>query len=287
MDDTITFHGVRGSIAAPGPRTARVGGNTSCVELRLGGERIMLDGGTGLRCAGQDVSGPFDGWLLFGHLHWDHVQGVPFFGPLYDPLAHLRFVGPPGLADVLGRQMAGPTFPVPFAATGAGRTFQVVRPGETVQLGAVQATMGALRHPGGGVSYRLEHAGRVVVYAVDTEPPADGPDRELCALARHADVLILDAQYLPAEQPRKVGWGHGTWETSARLAAAASVGRLVLTHHDPGREDLAVARLERDARRLFPRTTAAREGRTFVLARGSRDSGARGRRELARFPRSA
>jgi len=286
MDDTITFHGVRGSIAAPGARTARVGGNTSCVELRLGGERIVLDGGTGLRCAGRDGSGPFDGWLLFGHLHWDHVQGVPFFGPLYDPLAHLRFVGPAGLARVLERQMSGPTFPVPFAVTGAGRTFQATVPGDVLQLGAVRATIGALRHPGGGVAYRLEHAGRVVVYAVDTEPPAGGLDEDLVVLARGADVLIHDAQYLPAEYPAKVGWGHGTYETAARLATAAGVGLLVLTHHDPGRDDLAVTRLERQARRLFRRTVAAREGRTIELA-AIAAAGAGGGGELARLPRTA
>jgi len=264
--NAIRFWGVRGSIASPGSHTTGVGGNTSCVEICLAGERILLDGGTGLRALGQARGpAPLEATLLFGHLHWDHIQGVPFFGPLFHPQSRLRLVGPAGLEAALRGQMSGPVFPVSMEAFNAGLTLENVAPGARLQVGEVTVTTTALDHPGGCIGYRLEHAGHAVVYAVDHEQRGVTLDPALVDLAAGAEVLIHDAQYLPEEQAGKVGWGHSTYVQAVQLAVAAGVQTLVLTHHDPTRDDVAVLQIEQRARQLFPGTWAAREGLTLEL----------------------
>ena len=265
MNATVRFFGVRGSIPSPGNSTVRVGGNTACVEVRLGGQVIVLDGGSGLRQLGAASGAPLQATLLFGHLHWDHIQGVPFFGPLFHPQTRLTMVGPDGLRGALCAQMSRPSFPVTLAELPAQLRCESLAPGARFALGEVGVATAPLRHPGGGLAFRLEWRDLSVVYACDTEPPPEDLDEALCELARGADLLIHDAQYLPEEYPAMVGWGHSTFATAAALAAAAGVRRLVLTHHDPARDDLAVARLERRARRLFPDVMAAREGQVLTL----------------------
>lgn len=265
--DTVRFWGVRGSIASPGRHTTGVGGNTSCVEVRLGGERILIDGGTGLRALSQAAGGAaLRATLLFGHLHWDHIQGVPFFGPLFNPGSELRLLGPPGLEQALRGQMSGPVFPVGMEVFNADLALETVTAGDVLSIGAVTVRTAALCHPGGCIGYRLEHAGRAVVHVVDHEHQGFVIDPALRELARGADVLIHDAQYLPEEQPARRGWGHSTYEQAAALAIAAGVATLVLTHHDPTRDDAEVLRIEQRARRLFPGTWAAREGLSLELA---------------------
>ncbi|MCC6750371.1 MAG: MBL fold metallo-hydrolase [Deltaproteobacteria bacterium] len=267
MTHFVRFWGVRGSVPCPGPATAEVGGNTSCVEVRLGGERILLDGGTGLRQLGLRQAGlPLEATLLFGHLHWDHIQGVPFCAPLYHPQSRVRLVGPQGLLRALATQMSGgPTFPIGLEALSAQLAVEPIDAGARFRVGSVEIATTALRHPGGVIGYRLTAHGRSVVYACDVEHAAEGLDAPLVELARGADLLVYDAQYLPEEYPAKVGWGHSTFERGAALARAAGVGQLALTHHDPSRTDAAVAELEARARALFPRTVAAREGLTLRL----------------------
>ncbi len=266
MLDTVRFWGVRGSIASPGPHTAGAGGNTTCVEVRLGGRRVIIDAGTGLRQLGLAQQGaPLDAWLLLSHLHWDHIQGFPFLAALFNPDTCLRIVGPCGTRQVLATQMSGPSFPVPLQQVPARLEFTEVEPGEELDLDGVAVRTAPLNHPGGGLAYRLEHGERAVVNACDTEHRPDGPDPDLAPLCQQADLLIHDAQYLPEEYPERVGWGHATYEAAAALALHAGVERLVLTHHDPARDDLALARLERDARQLFPGARAAREGDILEL----------------------
>lgn len=265
-DANLRFWGVRGSIAAPGKQTSTVGGNTACVELRLAGQRIILDGGTGLRKLGMAQGAePLVAHVLFGHLHWDHIQGVPFCGPLFNPASRVTMMGPPGLEQALARQMSLPTFPVTMEAMGADIEFQPLAAGASLDLGQVRVTTAPLNHPGGGVAYRLEGGGHSVVYACDTEHPASGLDADLLRLARGATVLIYDAQFLPDEYPSRVGWGHSTYADGARLARAAGVEQLVLTHHDPNRDDTQVHAVEQAARVLFPATRAAREGEVLEL----------------------
>lgn len=277
MTMTVKFWGVRGSIASPGPETARVGGNTSCVEVNVDGARIICDAGTGLRRLGATLAGaPLDATLLLSHLHWDHIQGLPFFAPLYAPATRLEVItghGGEDARDTLEQQMRAPNFPVDLRAVPAAISFRHARERQDLTVGA--ATVRAVKgnHPDGVFAYRVASNGRSVVYATDTEHYAC-VDPHLRELARGADVLIYDAQYLPDEYagrsgPGRVGWGHSTWEAAVDLATAAEVGSLVLFHHDPTRGDAAVMAIESAARRRFGSTVAAVEGMTLELGAGA------------------
>lgn len=273
----VTFWGVRGSIATSGARFQGFGGNTTCIEVEHAGERLIIDAGTGLRPLGQKLlaesreSGlPVRATMLFTHLHWDHIQGFPFFAPAFVPSTELALHGPcengVTLETTLARQMEAPTFPVPLAAMGARRTFGCLHDGAEIETGPFRIRTRALEHPQGSLGYRIEAGGRVFCFATDTEHPEDRTvDEALLELARGAELLVLDAQYTPDEYegragPPRKGWGHSTHVAAVQAAVAAQVGRLGLFHHDPGHEDPFVERMERDARSLFPRTFATREG---------------------------
>jgi phosphoribosyl 1,2-cyclic phosphodiesterase len=284
----LSFWGVRGSIASPGASTAGVGGNTSCVLVRCGETRLILDAGTGLRGlgdaliaeAGRAGTPGIEATLLLSHFHWDHIQGIPFFVPAYLPTTRLGVVaathGPHSLQETLAHQMRAPVFPVRLDELRAQMTLRDVRPGDSLDAGEAMVTAVKLNHPGGVTAYRIEHAGKSLVYATDTEHYAC-LDPALLRLAQGADLLIYDAQYTPEEYdglvgPSKVGWGHSTFAAGAAVAKVAGVGRLVLFHHDPRRSDAEVEAIESRARQLFPESVAAREGMTIALggpARGS------------------
>ncbi|HKE18259.1 MAG TPA: MBL fold metallo-hydrolase [Kofleriaceae bacterium] len=284
MSLTVRFWGVRGSVPAPGPRTAAVGGNTSCVEVRCGGETIILDAGTGIRGLGERLLAggrPVSASLLFSHVHWDHIQGFPFFPPLFRRDTALVLHGRPdhgSLESALRQQMTAPSFPVHLGAVPAALSFGEIEPGQPFEVGSALVRAARLNHPDGVLAYRIEVEGRAVVFATDTEHHADGIDRDLVALADGADLLIYDAQYTPEEYagviggPRS-GWGHSTWVEGIRVARAAGVGSLVLFHHDPSHDDGAVDAIERSARAMWPGTVAAREGLEIHLAGGSVMSG--------------
>jgi phosphoribosyl 1,2-cyclic phosphodiesterase len=280
---TIRFWGVRGSIAAAGSATAQVGGNTSCVEVRAGDRVIILDAGTGLRALGAHLAGrgPVEADLLLSHFHWDHIQGFPFFGPAYAPSSKLTIHGGTEGGDVraqLAAQMRAPHFPVGLEAMRAQLAFTGVAPGAAFEIGDALVRTAAARHPNGCLAYRIDHGGRSLVYATDTEHDAVSGriDPNLVTLAAGADLLIYDAQYTPDEYSgaagggSKVGWGHSTAQEGARIARAAGVSRLVLFHHDPAHDDWQIARIEAETRAFFPRTVAAREGLTIDLAEASR-----------------
>ncbi len=264
-DLSIHFHGVRGSIAAPGIATAKVGGNTSCVEVIAGDTRIVFDAGTGLRALGDRLitSGPSATTILLSHLHWDHIQGLPFFTPIYVPGNWIEVVtggnGVMPLEAALRRQMSAPFFPVELDDVRAQLRWREPRVGEAFAVGDVRVTMAKLNHPDPVYGYRLDYAGASIVYATDTEHFAC-VDPNLARLCAGADVLIYDAQYTPEEYPGKVGWGHSTWEAAVALATTAGVRQLVLYHHDPRRSDEQVAAIEARAAAARPGTIAAREG---------------------------
>ena len=271
----IDFWGVRGSIASPGPETAAVGGNTSCVAVKCGDTRIVLDAGTGLRRLGDSLmaemaqsSAPLDVHILLSHFHLDHIQGLPFFVPAYVPTTKLSIWGAHNgimsLGDTLAHQMTAPVFPVRLDELSAKLDLHEVRQGRPIEIGDVKIRAAKLNHPGGVHAYRVEYDGCSVVYATDTEHYAC-IDPQLLALARGADVLIYDSQYTEEEYAKKVGWGHSTYVRGAELAAAAEVGAYVLFHHDPSRTDAKVLEIEGRAQELFAASVAAREGMTIDL----------------------
>jgi phosphoribosyl 1,2-cyclic phosphodiesterase len=277
---TIRFWGVRGSVPSPGPATAGVGGNTSCVEVRSGDHVVILDAGTGLRRLGdallaERAGRPIEASILFSHVHWDHIQGFPFFAPVFRPDTTLHLYGRPdegSLAEVLAAQMTRPTFPVPLDALPSALTFGTWSDDAAFDVGPFRVRTARLHHPGACYAYRLEAHGRSVVYATDTEHYDDGRiDEALVELSRGADVLIYDAMYTPEEYEGETGvsrrgWGHSTWVEGVRVARAAGVGQLVLFHHDPTHDDETVAAIEEAAARELPSTIAAREGLEITLA---------------------
>jgi len=271
----VTFHGVRGSLPAPGVRTSEVGGNTACVEIESESTRVVLDAGTGLRAVGDRLarSKSSHTTILLSHVHWDHIQGLPFFAPIYLPGHSVEILsgsnGHMALVEALRRQMTPPFFPVPFDAVAERVHARDLTRGERLRIGDFDVSVARLDHPDPVYGYRLEHDGVTVVYATDTEL-GDQADPWLMSLVQGADVLIIDAQYTPDEYrgkdgAGKKGWGHSTYEKAARLARRAGVGTLVLFHHDPNRSDREVAHLEMQARQLFPDTVAAREGESIEI----------------------
>jgi phosphoribosyl 1,2-cyclic phosphodiesterase len=242
------------------------------VEVRAGDRRIILDSGSGIRALGErlrDGDGPVEADVLFSHYHYDHLQGLPFFAPLAEPGNRFVFHGPRregrSVQDVLEGQMVPPYFPVTLDQLARAQIeFRSIEPGEPFGIGPVRITSAELEHPGGNLGYRLEYGGRSLVYATDvehTETPA-GP---LVELALGADVLLHDAMYTADEYLDRKGWGHSTWAGALATAEAAGVKKLVLFHHDPGRDDRALDAVLKRVQKTFSRTVAAREGLTLRL----------------------
>lgn len=273
----IKFWGVRGSTPTPERRNSRYGGNTSCVEITLAdGTLLVLDCGSGLRALGKNLlrrhgKQAIRGAIFLSHFHWDHIQGIPFFVPLYAPgnvfLFHAVHRGDYDLKAAIEGQMANPYFPVNTSAMRAQRYFRDLNH-EPIRCGGAVVTSAELNHPQGCVGFRVEADGGVFVYASDHEHGSPVHDRNVRELARGADVLVYDAQYTP-EQYRadKKGWGHSTWEQGARIAEECGVERLVLFHHDPEHDDVFMDRLVTKARKTFAGACAAAEGLTFYLGK--------------------
>lgn len=283
----VRFWGVRGSIPAPGPRTARYGGNTPCVELRAAGRLLVVDAGTGIRELGasllKDAAGkPIEGHLFIGHTHWDHIQGFPFFTPLYLPTSRFSVYGVHGttktFAEVMAGQMHSTYFPVALKEMASKPEFIQLR--EPVNVGDVRVSYHYLNHPGITVGYRFEHDGKAVSYISDHEPygklnaAGDFSDKEDAAVARFvagSDLLICEAQYTQDEYKLKRGWGHSTFDDVLDLALKAGVKRLALFHHDPGHDDAAMDGLMAEcvklvsSRRAPLEVFAAREGLSVAL----------------------
>ncbi len=274
----ITFWGVRGSIPSPGPSTVQFGGNTSCVEVRAGKAILIFDGGTGLRLLGKKLlkEMPLDAHMFFSHVHWDHIQGFPFFEPAFVAGNVFHLYGGNNVSRTLEETLAGqmdhPNFPVHLTAMGAKMIFRDLREGEVVEVddggdSPARITNASGNHPQGVYAFRVDHAGKVFVYATDTEHYEGRLDDRLVGLARSADLFVYDSQYTPEEYagtagtggPKK-GWGHSTFEEGVRLAKTAGAKRLVLFHHDPIQSDAAVREKEKRAQALFPNVIAAHEG---------------------------
>jgi len=272
---SIRFWGVRGSLATSGPDFSLVGGNTSCVEVRLGHELIILDAGTGLYRLGCNLPRRIEATLLLSHFHWDHIQGFPFFRPAYDSGTELSIYGPGDdarqIEEAMRRQMEAPHFPVPLESMDAKFRYGALRSGAEFQVGGARIEARRLNHPQECLGYRISAGSTSIAYVTDTEHLDNGCiDPNVMDLARDATVLIYDAQYTDAEyhgecgRPRK-GWGHSTVSAACRIARAAHVKRLVLFHHDPGHDDHFIGRVVDQATRLFSHVVAACEGMQFEL----------------------
>jgi phosphoribosyl 1,2-cyclic phosphodiesterase len=275
----LSFWGVRGSTPTVDPSTWRYGGNTPCLELIApDGTQFILDCGTGLRMLGNREASPRTGssaetHIFVTHYHWDHIQGIPFFAPLYAENNQFqfysyrsKFLGRDSLKQVFEAQMAVPYFPVDMSAMNAGRKFKEVSGGDTFQIGDNEITTAWLNHPQGCLGFRIDTPAGAVVYATDNEPGDAKLDQSLRELAAGADIFINDAQYTPEQLAgTRKGWGHSSWLDGARVAKEVGAKTLVLFHHDPDSTDRIVDSILKHAREEFESVFAASEGMVITL----------------------
>lgn len=291
MSLRIRFWGTRGSIPTPGPSTVRYGGNTPCVELRTAsGWLVILDAGTGIRELGRDLLGrsngaPIKGDIFLTHAHWDHIQGIPFFAPIFGQGNHFTIWGSESLErsfdKVLRDQMSPVVFPVTFEELDATIDFRGLPEGTPTEGTGYEVTAFAVQHPGGALGYRFTEPGRRdggLVYVSDNElatHPRYGsaPDwrSQMVTWAQGAQVLIHDTTYTTEEYDHHRGWGHSTYADAVGLALDAGVGTLVLYHHEPRRTDEALDRCVAECQALVKdrggslQVVAAAEGLTLTL----------------------
>jgi len=249
----VRFWGTRGSCPVSGPKTVRYGGNTSCIEVRIGAQVLILDCGTGLRELGSSLNRefkgvPLDAHIFVGHTHWDHIQGFPFFTPLYNPRNSFTIYGVHAahgsLQKVFGGSMASDYFPIPMSQlSGKVRFVEMTGP---VQLGEVKVSFLHINHPGLCIAFRIEAQGRSVTYLGDRESyvklSGDNDlsrrqDADLVTFSRGSDLLIAEAQYTEEEYAARKGWGHSTFDDTVSCAVSAGVKRLAVFHHDPDHTD--------------------------------------------------
>src|SRR5215469_8346428 len=289
----LNFWGVRGSTPTVDPATWRYGGNTPCLELEApDGTQFILDCGTGLRMLCNRWTAPSaeksqGTHILITHYHWDHIQGVPFFAPLYVEQNEFEFysfrsefLGPDSLKQVFEAQMAVPYFPVDMSVMSAKRKFHEVDGGESFTIGENKITTRWLNHPQGCLGFRIDTPAGVVAYATDNEPGDAKLDKSLRELAADADIFINDAQFTPSQlATSRKGWGHSSWREGVKVAREVNAKALVLFHYDPDSTDRLVDELLRQAREEFDSVFAASEGMVITL-------GAAGERVQAHLPGS-
>lgn len=266
----VRFWGVRGSVPWATANSIGHGCNTPCIELRdrRSGEVLILDAGSGIVGLGQALGDkPREVPILLTHFHWDHTQGLPFFGPLYVP-GWRPAIWAPVLEDVSREWVetifGAPYFPVPFVHLPNRPAVSLVRPG-SIEVGPFRIEVQPLHHPGGAYAYRIHGDDGDLVYATDHEFGEASVDEALAAFAQNAAAVISDAHFTPEEMPQHAGWGHASWRQVAEFASACGAGHLWLFHHKPGRSDEELTSLEAAARHVFPATSCAKEGVSFEI----------------------
>jgi len=269
----LRFWGVRGSIPTPGPRTIKIGGNTTCLSLELDGYILVFDSGTGIRRLGRYLEdaerSSWRGSLFLTHYHWDHIQGLPFFEPAFREENRFVMYGErkkgASIEEILSEQMQSPYFPVSLEALSGLATFAELR--SEVEIEPIPGTTLRtirLSHPNDVLGYRFDGPKGSFCFITDHEHPTRGLSEAVVQFAQGATVLIHDAQYSPEEKRGpKAGWGHSSWEEAALTASEAGVNILYLTHHDPDRSDDELDNIIYRAREVFPRTEIATESSVF------------------------
>ncbi len=274
----VVFWGVRGSLPVPGSDTIRFGGNTSCVQVQIGENLIILDAGTGIfRLGHQLISSPkaITGDIFITHTHWDHIQGFPFFGPAFKPGNRFTIYGPAKtdqtFADLMKGQMVYQHFPISLDDMGAQINFCELASGADLGLkDGIRVRTVHNNHPNGGLSYRIDHDGRSCCYVSDTEH-YEYIDPDIKAFIADSDLVIYDANFTDKEYQgyeqftSKRGWGHSTWQEGIKLVEAAGARKLVLFHHANFHSDKDMETIEKDARKRYPDCIAAREGMVITL----------------------
>jgi phosphoribosyl 1,2-cyclic phosphodiesterase len=295
----FTFRGVRGSIASPGPATVKYGGNTTCIEIRGDeGEIIILDAGTGIFPLAQSLLAelPVQCHIFISHSHWDHIQGLPFFTPLFIPGNQVTIYGAPdpiaqrGIEAVLDRQMEYAFFPIREAELKADINYVNLQDRQRIEIGSVVIENILMNHPAMDYGYKVSCNGKSLFFTGDHEWPSNiyEPDdedydefqeeiqkryAETIDFIRGVDALIIDTSYTREEFPSKIGWGHGSFDTSIQVARDANVHQCFLTHHEPTRSDEALEAAYAQARLdnkicsdgKDPQFELAREGLKVVL----------------------
>ncbi len=268
----LKFWGVRGSIPVAAYDFLGCGGNTACVEIRINDTILIIDAGTGIRKLGMELQreparSKLGIDLLLTHFHWDHIQGLPFFAPIYSSDYEVRFYStrPANqLRELLEGEMSHPYFPVPFEFLPAKRNF-IDLTNDPLRLADVRVHPIPMNHPQGATGFRVEAGSRVITHASDLEHGNPEFDKILREYAQGSDILIYDAQFTPDEYPMRKGWGHSTWLEATRVAQDCNVKRLILFHHDPGHEDAMMLDIVTEARKHFEKTQAAQEGLEIIL----------------------
>jgi phosphoribosyl 1,2-cyclic phosphodiesterase len=269
----VRIWGARGSLPAPAGPNLIYGTDTCCVEVRCGEQVLVFDAGSGAAALGaqliQEKVLDFD--LFLTHCHFDHVIGFPFLKSLFDPAVSARlhaghFEDDMTCREMMERFLTPPFFPLTPAKFRASIDYRDFRPPDTLFPGhGISIRTVRLNHPNGAVGYRVDFAGRSVCYITDTEHVPGLPDAALAATIRGSDMLIYDCMFTESEFYPCRGYGHSTWEEGVRLCEAAGIGRLVLFHHRPGRDDAGLAEIEAEAQARFPGAVAARTGMEFLL----------------------
>lgn len=261
MTMRLTFYGVRGSIPAPGPEFVKYGGNTACVHIELNdGTDIILDAGTGIKNLGQKLmTHNKDIHILLTHNHWDHIQGFPFFGPIYQPERNIFIT--PGMTtydenDAILKQMTGSYFPVHYQSLQSNLKVTPIPDGkDSWEINGATIFRHPMNHPGSGSSYLIEAEGIKIAYITDNElyPPykKETDFLQWVSFASEADLIIHDAQYMVSDMPAKSGWGHSIAEEAVKLAMACRAKRLALYSHDHVRTDEDIDEIEAQCREVI------------------------------------
>ncbi len=272
----IRFWGVRGTIPTPGPETIKYGGNTSCVEITTADKQlIIIDAGSGIRHLGKELlknsPGRIMGSILISHTHWDHIQGFPFFAPIFGRNNRFVVVGKKRVGKQLQETMAGqfiePYLPFSYNSLPADLIVKEVKDGETLIIGDdTRVVVADLNHPGGCLGFRIESNGVVFVYCSDVSHYDDHFDQNLLQLAQGADLLVHDAHFGSLEERKRFSeYGHSSWIEATQAAIEARVGCLALFHYSPDLSDTELDEILLKAREVFPRTILSREGMEISL----------------------